>query len=156
MINLNHVPVVKVLIPFAMGSLAGYKAILDFSPTILFFLATGLGIFSFLLYRLRDWNLRHIHACFPLLIQLLFFFVGMGMGCIDRPVDPGIPIEGPVVIRGKIREEPVLRYGKLVFGLDIRMAYSDDSVYQVGSLVKTYMETGSGQPVPQAGDVWDF
>ena len=156
MINLNHVPVVKVLIPFALGSLAGYKSFIDFSPSVLFFLATGLLILSLLMYRLREGNLRCLHACFPLIIQMLFVFVGMGMGCIDRPLDPGIPAGGSVVLRGKVREEPELRFGKLVFGLELRMAYADDSVYQVRSLVKTYLDTGSCHPIPEAGDIWDF
>ncbi len=156
MINLNHVPVVKVLIPFALGSLAGYKALLNSSPPLTFLLAIGLWILSLLMYRLREGNLHRLYACFPLFIQMLFFFVGMGMGCIDRPLDPGIPLGGSVVLRGKVKEEPVLRYGKLVFGLELRMAYADDSVYQVRSLVKAYLDTGSCHLIPEAGDIWDF
>ena len=156
MIDIKHVPVVKVLLPYAVGSLAGYRGFVGPDPSIMLFLAGTAWMGSFFLYRFSRSYKHHSRLCFSLLMQVLFTIVGIGMGNRDKPVDPGLPEGELLVLRGRVNEEPVLQYGKLVFGVELRMAFSRDSVYLLRNQVKTYLDTGKLHPLPEPGELWDF
>ncbi len=154
MITLRHVPVVKVLIPYALGSLTGYKGFMDTDPLSLILLLFPVWVGSLIFYQLSGGAKRFFQWSFSLSVQILFFFAGLGTGTIDKPIDPGLPSGDYVVLRGRVREEPVIRNGKLVFGVELSMACTNDSTYSLSTLLKTYMPTPSLIPTPEVGEVW--
>lgn len=156
MITFRHVPVVKALTPYALGSLFGYNFCIETEPLSLILLSLPLWLGSFLLYRFQGGRSYTYCWCFSLLIQMIFFLAGLGTGAIDQPVDPGLPSDVHLVISGSVREEAVLQNERLVFALDLRMARSDDSTFQVNTLVKAYMPISSGSPCPEVGEHWIF
>jgi len=154
MINLRPAPVVRVLIPYAFGSVAGYTGFMEVGPLLLFILSTSIWLVAILVYRFsREWR-RIFHLGFCLSVLALFFIMGLGIGRIDRPQDPGIPTDENVVIKGRVEDEPVMRNGKLVFGVAVRMAYTHDSVFLARNLLKIYMQLQTGSACPEVGETW--
>lgn len=154
MIKIRHVPVVKVLIPFALGSLMSFTGIIQTSPQKILFISLLIWISALLSYRLSGRNPRICQWMFSPLIFLLFLLAGFGVGSLDKPVDPGIPCGEHVLLEGRIRDDPVLQKGRLVFGLELRMASVADSVYLCPNLVKTYMYPSALSSEPRVGEVW--
>ncbi len=53
-------------------------------------------------------------------VDLLFLIAGLGTGDIDKPVGSGTSCwQGYLVIRGRVREEPVIKDGRQVFGCGV-------------------------------------
>jgi competence protein ComEC len=156
MINLRHVPVVKVLIPYALGSLAGYTGFIGTNPLSIVLILFPLWAGSLLFYILPVPGNRTFQLCFILAVKSLFFLAGLATGTIDKPEDPGIPAGEYAVVKGKVRDEPVIRNGKLVFGLELEMAYSNDSIFLNGTLLKTYLQVPSTTALPGVGEMWVF
>jgi len=156
MINLRPVPVVRVLIPFAFGSLAGYTDTPELGSAPLLILSASIGAAAFLFYRFsRDGN-SFFHWGFCTSVLLLFFLLGMGTGRIDRPRDPGLPTGSIVLLQGTIEDDPVARNGKLVFKMEIRMAYAGDSLFLRRSLLKVYLPLSRYLVPPVAGETWNL
>jgi competence protein ComEC len=156
MINLRHVPVVKVLIPFALGSLSGYKGFIEIEPLLLVLISFSVWGGLLLFYRLSRGGKGTFYCCFSLSVLLLFFFTGLGSGSLARPKDPGIFSNDYVVLKGRVSEEPVLRNGKLVFSVKLRMSCTEDRISGVRTLVKTYMQEPAGSLGPEVGEMWIF
>ncbi len=156
MINLRHVPVVKVLIPFALGSLSGYKGFIEIEPLLLVLISFSVWGGLLLFYRLSGGGRGVFHCCFSLSVLLLFFFTGNGTGSIASPRDPGIYSGDYMVLRGRVSEKPVLRNGKLVFSVDLRMSCTEDQIFQVRTVLKTYMQEPAGSLGPDVGEMWIF
>ncbi|MCP4310421.1 MAG: ComEC family competence protein [Bacteroidetes bacterium] len=156
MIDLRRAPVVRVLIPYACGSLAGYTGFIEVRPLLLVVLCLLLWVTAFLFYRLSRGGMQVFSGCFCLQILTLFFIAGFGIGLIDRPQDPGIPSGDIVVVKGRVEEEPELRNGKLVFSVGLRMAFTGGSIFQDPNVLKTYLPVPSGSPAnaPGVGEVW--
>lgn len=162
MINIRHVPVVKVLIPFALGSLLTYTGFIEADIRKVLFLSLAICLGSFLSYRLSGraprlyYRLYHrlCNWMFSPSIFLLFLLAGLGAGIMDRPVDPGMPGREQVVLEGRIGDEPRTKSGRTVFGVELCMAWVADSVYQHPCLVKVYIDETSLPVVPEVGEVW--
>lgn len=156
MLGLRHVPVVKVLIPFMVGSFVGYQYDLKAEPLSLFFLTLLLWVLAMLIYGLSERGSLFAHPVFSLFVPALFGVTGLGIGILDKAQDPGIPEASQLFIQGKIREEPEFRKESLVFGLDLQMAGSENIFYCSQSLVKVYMPLNQGGLVPEEGEEWFF
>ena len=154
MINLRPFPVVRVLIPFAIGSLLGYMGFFEAGPVPLLLLSAVLGMAVVLFFSFSREGVGVFQCGFCLTVLLLLFITGVGIGRMDRPRDPGIPSGAFVMLRGSIEDDPVIRNGKMVFGVKFRMAFTRDSIYLVSSMLKAYMPLSPGIPRPEAGETW--
>jgi len=85
---------------------------------------------------------------------MLFFLCGLGTGSICSPKDPDIYSGDYTVLRARVSDEPVLRNGKLVFSVKLRMSCTEDQICQVRTLIKAYMQEPVGSPVPVVGEMW--
>lgn len=154
MIDFRRAPVVRALIPFACGSLAGYLGFIKMDPLLLLACCFVAWLAALYLYRFPGRWRPLPRGLFCLSVLALFFMTGLGTGGIDKPSDPGIPTGATVVVKGRLREEPVMRNGRLVFNLDIRVAFTNDSIFLIRNLLKTYMEVSPGLHQPEVGETW--
>jgi competence protein ComEC len=158
MIDLRRAPVVRALVPFTAGSLAGYLghpapgqdgwAL----PCLVLFLA--LWLVQLLFYFIYLWVPRVQAGLFSIISAGLFFLTGFGTGAADRPVDPGLPEGERIVVSGLVLEEPVERSGKEVFTMGLRVLGTMDTAYPVRTVVKVYLEMPPGSLPPAAGETW--
>lgn len=156
MFDIRRIPVARVLLPFAAGSLAGSLDILIAGPWLLLSAGMGLWMCMLLFFRLIKPERVLPIAGFSVAAWGLFFLTGLGTGNLDKPVDPGLPDNEPVVISGRILEANVDEGGRLVTELELQAAVTTDTVFHARTIIKAYTEIipGAGLPVP--GETWIF
>jgi len=154
MMILRHAPVVRVLIPYALGSIAGYAAAIEIRLLSLLLLSLLILFAMILIYFCSGRQRAKLHGSFCLAVFILFFVSGMALGRMDRPKDPGLPTGERVIVRGRVKEEPVIRDGRMVFGMELKVASSHDSLFKVPNYIRVYMNQGEGFEAPGAGETW--
>ncbi|MEN8158133.1 MAG: ComEC/Rec2 family competence protein [Bacteroidota bacterium] len=136
---MKRTPVIRILVPFSIGSLSGYLGSMVFSPGEVIIpgvIICAALVLVWIIFR-RDPVVRSI--CFSPLAFVLFFWTGVGGGVVDRPADPGLPMDERVMIMGRILEKPVERNGRMVFEVDLRAVAGTDTFCRTRTVVKVYM-----------------
>ena len=139
MIDLRLAPVVRVLVPFAGGSLAGYLGGFSFRPAELVITCLGLWLFLVLSYHLSRRKAGISSGLFSTQAFGLFLCTGLGTGILSKPEDPGLPVRETVVISGKILEGPQDRNSRYQFEIRLQMVDTGDTVYQPRTIIKATM-----------------
>ncbi len=137
--DMKRTPVIRILVPFAGGSLSGYLGSMVFSSGEVIIPGVILCAALVLVWLIFRRNPRMRSICFSPLVFSLFFWIGVGSGVLDRPADPGLPVDERVMIMGRILEKPVERNGRMVFEVDLRAVAVADTFYRTRTVVKTYM-----------------
>jgi len=169
MFDLRRIPIVRVLLPFAGGSLAGcgilptvrMPDLLLLSPQVcLLFAMAGIWILLLTTFYWRGWKPGIMEVLFSLLTFMCFFVSGFLSCIVSRPQDPGLPIEEKVMIRGEITEGPTPGSNNWSYGMDIRMLCCKDSAFALRTHLKVYLAVPAisinDSIMPRAGETWQL
>lgn len=156
MFDLRRIPLLKVLIPFAAGALTGSLVSTTVSAAGLAFPAL-LGWICLLTIFLRPGRkAASISWLFSLCAKLLFFVLGAGSGWVTRPQDPGLPLGESVLIRGVVKEAPVVGQGYLKYEVNLQFLYASETLYTCKTLLKVYIYPDYDSELPKAGESWQW
>lgn len=154
MIDLRLIPVVRVLVPFTGGSLAGYLGGISFTAWEMVIPGLLMWTVLLLLYYLSRRKTGISRGFFSLLVFGLFSWAGLGTGILGRPEDPGLPVGEPIMISGTILEGPWERGGRYQFEMRLQGVDTGDTVYRSRTLIKAYMTMPADSVFPVPGEFW--
>jgi len=161
MFDLRRIPIVRVLLPFAGGSLAGYTVLHSHLVFELLVATAILWIFqAAVFHRSRKSGSRQ--WLFFLLTCSLLFFVGFATGTLTRPVNPELPFEEKLMIRGVITEGPISGTKNWSYVMETESLCCRDSTYGIRTQLKIYLASPSDSLPwvdslwPGEGEVWQF
>ena len=152
MFDLRRIPIIRVLLPFAGGTLTGFQIVHSIQIREVLFtsvLIWVLLLISFWWTGKKPWMLQPL---FSLLMFVFFFLSGVGTGLITLPVDPGLPLDQKVMIRGEIRDGPKPGKRNWSYGVDVEMVCTKDSTF----LVNTHLKVYTPMDLPSVGETWQF
>ncbi|MFH0756531.1 MAG: ComEC/Rec2 family competence protein [Bacteroidota bacterium] len=154
MIDLSRVPVVRALVPYAGGSMAGYLGVVAVRPyeaiVVGFMLSLAVGI-CFVLSRInRGKRCRLLN---PMLF-LLLLWTGAGTGVAEAPRDPHLPVNQGILISGRILEVYQPLRGRVSFEMDLRISATPDALCFTSTRLKAFMELPSDSVFPVPGEIW--
>ena len=164
--DMKRTPVIRILLPFSGGALYGTLGSMVFSPGEVIIPGVILCVVLVLVWLIFRRNPRLRSIFFSPLAFVLLFWTGVGGGVLDRPAEPGLPVDERVMVMGRILETPVERNGRMVFEVDLRLVAGADTFYRARTVVKAYMHlystvdsseqqdpySVSQMPVP--GEIW--
>jgi len=146
----------RVLIPYSGGVLTGFRWFtsnhmreLIILPLILWVLITIIFIWQSRRPGAHTWLIS-------LLLCLLIFIVGAGTGIRSRPVDPGLPVDQRVLVRGEVCGSPSSESYAHIFDLKLHQLSSADTICRVSTLIKCYLSTPGDSILPASGEIWQF
>ncbi len=154
MFDLRRSPVARILIPFAIGALAGYELSFPGSMNVLAILCLAIWIMLFVLFQWSSGNGTLFNFAFVSLSFILYLAVGVGTGKVTRPLDPGLPLGENVIILGEVLEDPYPGKRSWVLNLRLHMLVSGDSAYGVRTNLKVYMGMTVDSVMPVSGETW--
>jgi competence protein ComEC len=154
MIDFTRAPVARFLVPLAGGSLVGYLGSPAVRPGVVLFSCLVLWLALLLIDQLFREKPLLRGGLFSSLVFGLVFCTGLGLGMMDEPKDPGLPVGERIMISGKMREGPVERNGRLEYEMGLSMVLARDTAFQTATLLKAYMQVPRDSPVPVAGETW--
>lgn len=156
MFDLRKIPLLRVLVPFFGGVMSGIHLSLKIQihlviMLLLFFLGMAVVFYRWQCHRpeLPRW------LNVPLLF-LLFYIAGAGSGTLTRPIDPGLPVNKLVMVRGELLASPSPQSYAHTFDLQIHLLSSGDSIYRTSTILKAYLSTPADSHVPEGGEIWQF
>jgi len=161
MFDLRRIPIVRVLLPFAGGSLAGYSILHPYQVFELLVAIAVMWIFQLAIFYLsRKYGGRQY--LFFLLTCSLLFFIGFATGTLTRPVNPDLPLGEKVIIRGVITEGPITGIKNWSYVMETKSVCFRDSSFGIRTQLKVYLAAPSDSlPLedylwPGEGEVWQF
>ncbi|MEA3462012.1 MAG: ComEC family competence protein, partial [Bacteroidota bacterium] len=146
----------RVLIPFFGGVLSGIHQSSKIQIYAVLTLSLFLLVMAVLFYswqRRRPGMLPWINA--PLFF-LLFFVAGAGSGILSRPLDPGLPVDQWVVVRGELAGSPSPHNYAHTFDMELHLLSSKDTICRTRTMLKAYLSMPSDSQLPAAGEIWQF
>ncbi len=154
MIDLTRAPVVRILVPFAGGSLAGYLELVTVRPVGVLFISVLTGLTVVLCF--FPTGRKHGRRCrfFTPLVFLLNLWTGIGCGVDDRPGDPGLPVNKRAVITGRILELSLNRQGRMACEMDLLAAVTTDTVCITPTRIKAVLDIPPDSVFPVRGEIW--
>lgn len=153
MFDLRRIPVLRVLIPFFGGVVTGAVACPPIQIRELIYVSILIWLLVGLLYMWQVWRPGWAAWLFSLLLFTLFIIAGLGSGFLSRPVDPGLPVDRWVVIRGEVTGSPQKGAYAHTFDLKLEMLFSDSSIRVTKTNLKVYLKDTL---LPVEGEVWQF
>ncbi|MEN8201387.1 MAG: ComEC/Rec2 family competence protein [Bacteroidota bacterium] len=169
MFDLRRIPIVRALFPFAGGSLAGSRilhsegmpdlALWSTQAWMLFFAAL-LWILLIAVFRWIGRNPGYRVYLFSFFAFTIIFVSGLLSSIVSRPVDPVLPLDQKLIIRGEITEGPKPGRSSWSYGMNVRMVACRDSVFKVRTHLKVHVKSSSipekGLMMPGAGETWQL
>ena len=156
MFDLRRIPVVKVLIPFAAGAFAGSLVSMPISMVALAVWALSGWICLLVLFLKHGKKPASRSRLFGPWLFLLSFSLGMGSGWVTQPVDPGLPVGEIVLIRGVVKEAPLVRPSYLKCELALQLLYASDTLYPCETSLQVYLYPGTDSVHPRLGEIWQW
>ncbi len=162
MFDLRRIPILRVLFPFAGGSLAGYITEYSISIHEVLFAAGFCWVLLVMVFWRTDKTTLKVQGIISFLALLLFFTIGLATGMKTRPADPGLPLEGKVIIQGEIIRGPGKGGSSWSYDMALDMICSGDSIFSTHSLLKVYirlpLDSGglAESLMPTAGQTWQL
>jgi competence protein ComEC len=158
MFDLRKIPMLRVLVPYFGGVLTGFRVS---SATLIFEALIILILFWILVLIIFIWQRRaRKPGLIPWLISpllfMLFFIVGAGTGIHSRPLDPGLPSDQVVLVRGEVSGSPHSGNYAHSFEMKINLISSADTSHQVSTLLKCYLSMPTDSILPAQGEIWQF
>ena len=161
MFDLRRIPIVKVLLPFAGGSLAGH-CILHNHQVLVLLMATALMWIIQLAVFHRNFNSGSRQCFFFLLTCSLIFFLGFATGTLTRPVNPDLPLGEKLMIRGVITKGPNSGVKNWSCEMETQSVCGLNTSHEIRTRLKIYMAIssdslqGADSIWPGEGEVWQF
>jgi len=164
----------RVLVPFFGGVLTGFRffSANQLYEVIILLLLLWVVVFAIFKWQRRSpGGLRHsrklgwlrrsrkpggLSWLISLLFCLLFFMVGAGTGIQTRPLDPGLPADQEVLVRGEVSGSPRLGSYAHTFDMKVHLLCSADTIRRVRTLLKIYLSFSADSLLPAAGEIWQF
>lgn len=146
----------RVLVPFSGGVLTGFRCFSSIQMFELIILAFLLWVLIFAIFK---WQRRKPGAhtwLISLLLCLLIFIVGAGTGIRSRPVDPGLPVDQWVLVRGEVCGSPSSESYAQSFDLKLHQLSSADTICPVSTHIKCYLSMPGDSLMPASGEIWQF
>lgn len=156
MFDLRKIPVLRALIPFFGGVTAGIEVLPAVHILAIVIISMVLWVMALFFYFRQGRRPGSVPGLFAMVIFLLFFITGSGTGILSRPVDPGLPANKQVLIRGKVIESPNPVRHNLVLDLELYQLWSADTVVSTRTVVRVYLPMPADSVWPVAGEVWQF
>jgi len=156
MFDLRKIPLVKVLIPFATGAISGSLSSFSFNQTGLFLSGILAWVGLMILHLNFQKQTRWLSLLFGSWTFLLCFFSGLASGLVSRPVDPGLPVEERVIIRGLVKEAPASGPSSLKCEVLLQCLYTPDTLCQCQTLLQVYLDPEKDSLLPEAGETWQW
>lgn len=175
MFDLRRIPIIRALLPFAAGVLSGFGILEREGLTDL---ATAAGCVWMMPALILIWILlcaayrftRSKAACtgglFFFIAFVFFYLSGLSSNILSKPVDPGLPVDQKLLIRGEITEGPSMGKKTWRYGMNVWLVFCTDSVLKVRTHFKVYLpapqgseadaEAAPGWNMPQAGETWQL
>jgi competence protein ComEC len=156
MFDLRKIPMLRVLVPFFGGVLTGFRWFSSNQMRELIILSLLLWV---LIYAIFMWQRRKPRAftwLISLLLWLLIYIVGTGTGLRSRPLDPGLPVDQWVLVRGEVCGTPRSESYAHTFDLKLHLLSSADTICRVSTLLRCYLSTPGDSLLPASGDIWQF
>ncbi len=156
MFDLRKIPMLRVLVPFFGGLLTGFRWFSSNQMHELIILSFLLWVF---VYAIFMWQRRKPRAktwLISLLLWLLIYILGTGTGIHSRPLDPGLPVDEWVLVRGEVCGTPKSESYAHCFDLKLQLLSSADTIFCVSTLLKCYLSTPGDSLLPASGDIWQF
>ncbi len=161
MFDLRRIPIVKVLLPFAGGSLAGHCILHPHQEPELLVATAVMWIFQLAVFHWNH-NSGDRQCLFFLLTCSLLFLVGFATGTLTRPVDPDLPLGEKVMIRGVITRGPIPGTKYWSYEMETESLCCRDSYFGIRTQLKIYMTSlsdtlpGVDSLMPGEGEAWQF
>jgi competence protein ComEC len=153
MFDLRRIPVLRVLIPFFGGVVTGTVVFPAIQIGELVFFSLLVWLLVVILYVWQGRRPEPAAWLFSPLLFLLFFLTGHGSGHLSRPVDPGLPTDEWVVIRGEVTGSPQAGRYAHTFDMELQMLCSDSIIMVTNTNLKVYL---SDSVMPVQGESWQF
>ena len=153
MFDLRRIPIVRMLLPFAGGSLAGYGIVHPHQVSELLVTTAMMWILLVALFHRSGRKPGGREWLFLLLVFSVVFMVGFTLGTMTQPVDPGLPLKEKVMIRGVITGGPIQGAKNWSYGLKTERVCSRDSAYGIRTLLKVYL-TAPPDSLPKGDSLW--
>jgi competence protein ComEC len=156
MFDLRRIPVLRVLIPFFGGIISGNLVLTSIQTgTVLFVLLPLWGLamlFFFWQGRRPGSGTWFLSTC----LFLLFYLVGLAVFSLKRQVDPDLPLNQEVLIRGELCETPYPAKYAYSFDMELHMLFTADSAYRIITKLKGHISMPADSVLPKAGEIWQF
>ncbi len=156
MIDLRRVPIVRLLVPFATGSVMGFQHAHSEQVWMEILFCLLLLIILVVLFIQVKKQPGYFRGSFSAAAFLFFLAAGCGTGMVAKPADPGLPLRKNVMIRGEVLEEPRPGKRSWVFAMRLHMVASVDSVYAANTVLKVYLDMPADSILPLPGECWQF
>ena len=156
MIDLKRVPVLRILIPFTAASLPGIRSFLPAGIHMVLILTCILWILLVAAYRFSWINRPLFSGVFCITAFIFYLLAGYGTAALSEPMDPQLPQNKKVVVRGDILADPSLVNRTWTTEMHVRAVVSGDSCFLTGTVVKLYMKMPPDSVLPACGETWRF
>ena len=146
----------RVLVPFSGGVLTGFRwfSLNQMLELIIFSLVLWVLISAiFIGQRKRPKAHTWLIA---LLLCFLIFIIGTGTGVRSRPLDPGLPVDQRVLVRGEVCGSPFSESYAHTFELKLHQLSSADTICRTSTFIKCYLKTPGDSLLPASGEIWQF
>lgn len=169
MFDLRRIPILRVLLPFAGGAGGGLGILRAGGMPDLSSLNTqawilvamfGLCILQLLIYRRTGQTSGFSGKLFILLAFTLYLLSGLVSSMVSRSLDPGLPLDKKILIRGEITEGPLPGKNNWSCGMKVGMVCCGDSVFGLRTHLKVYLKVPSAPEaasvLPRPGETWQL
>jgi competence protein ComEC len=156
MFDLRKIPLLRVLLPFFGGIFTGLLGNLNPQILLILILQLFLWILIFVIFKWQGRKAPGPTCLLSLLIFVLLYLSGIGTGIKSRPLDPDLPVDQLVLVRGILYESP--RAGRFAyeFEMQVQLICSADGIYRTGTVLKCYMPVQDDSLLPALGETWQF
>lgn len=156
MFDLRKIPMLRVLVPFLSGLLAGLDPRTRIEPFQVLILLSFVQLVAYLLFRRgrrgpAEWSWLNAPVLF-----LLIFLAGAGTGTVGRPRDPGLPTDQWVLIRGELCSPLQAGPYGYVFDLKTRLICFAHVTCLSETVLRCYLSDTSDSLLPDMGESWQF
>jgi len=156
MFDLRKIPMLRVLVPFFGGVLTGFQVCSKIQPWWVIVLSLLLWVLAFAIFKLQRLKPAWLPWLMAPLLCLLLFIVGVGTGIKTRPLDPGLPVEELVLVKGELRGSPQKGSYAYAFDMELDLLWSADTICRTSTLLKCYLPLQSDSLLPAQGEIWQF
>jgi competence protein ComEC len=156
MFDLRKIPMLRVLVPFFGGVLSGFQVCLKIQLWWVIVLSLLLWVVAFSIFKQQKLKPGWLPWLMAPLLGLLLFIVGVGTGIKTRPLDPGLPVEQWVLVKGELRGSPHEGSYAYAFDMELDLLCSADTICRTSTLLKCYLPLQADSLLPAPGEIWQF
>jgi len=154
--DLRKIPILRVLVPYFCGVVAGIQHLVRLRISGVILLAVLFWLSAVLIYRWQGRRPGSVPGLICLPLFLVCLVTGAGSGFLSLPGDPGLPVDRGLVVSGTLKGSPRVDRGTSSFDLELRFIYSGDTACRTAAVLKAYFRVPADSILPVAGETWQF